>query len=264
MKIGKPKRGNWTQSPPRDKMVLDVQALAPSARSKRLSIGFGKPDHIDDEAVVTLMLDARAASNVQDENSYAAELLDRVTKHVRAQVRKNQGWALRGGGAKSAEEDFCQDIVLAILLEGDVPCHAEERFGQYVHRRCLDAAGKLYAKKHSAGSSLDDADDDVDAQAQEADPAEPSAGSKSPEEFLIEIEGCMKQEETLEKIRLIVQEYLPELPQFAFTFRYFGELKIESKKDEVTVTMLMAVTEKTVTKYINQAIKIIKQRLEND
>jgi len=264
MKIGKPKRGSWTQSPPRDKMVLDVQALDPLARSQRLSIGFGKPDHIDDEALVTLMLDARAASNVQDENSYAAGLLDRVTKQVRAQVRKNQGWARLGGGAKSAEEDFCQDIVIAILLESDVPCHAEERFGQYVHRRCLDAAGKLYAKKHSAGSSLDDADDAIGAQAQEGDPAEPSAVSKSPEEFLIELEGYMKQEEALEKIRLIVQMHLPELPQIAFTFRYFGELKIKSKKDEVTVTMLMGVTEKTVTKYINQAIKIIKQRLEND
>lgn len=261
MKTGKPKRGNWTQSPPRDKMVLDVQALDPSARSKRLSIGFGKPDHIDDEALVTLMLDARAAGNVQDENSYAAELLDRVTKHVRAQVRKNPGWALLGGGAKSTEEDFCQDIVLAILLEDDSPCHAEERFGQYVHRRCLDAAGKLYAKKHSAGSSLDDANDDVDAEAQDGDPSEPSAGSKSPEEFLIEIEEYMKQEETLEKIRLIVQEHLPELPQIAFTFRYFGELKIESKKDTVTVSMLMGVTEKTVTKYINQAIEIIKKEV---
>ena len=186
MKSDKPKRGNWTQSPPRDKMVLDVQALDPAARSTRLSIRFGKPDHIDDEALVTLMLDARAASNVQDENSYAAELLDRVTKHVRTQVRKNRSWSLLGGGAKSTEEDFCQDIVLAILSDDDVPCHAEERFGQYVHRRCLDAAGKLYAKKHSAGSSLDDAIGDVDAQAQEGEPAEPSAGSKSPDEFLIE------------------------------------------------------------------------------
>lgn len=264
MNTGTLKRGSWAQSPPRDKMVLDVQALDPAARSKRLSIGFGKPNHIDDEALVTLMLDARAAGNVQDENCYAAELLDRVTKQVRAQVRKNRGWALLGGGAKSTEEDFCQDIVLAILREEDVPCHAEERFGQYVHRRCLDAAGKLYAKKHSAGSSLDDIDDDVDAQAQEGDPAEPSAGSKSPEEFLIEIEEYMKQEERLEKIRLIVQEHLPELPQIAFTFRYFGELKIESKKDAVTVSMLMGVTEKTVTKYINQAIEIIRKRLEND
>jgi len=264
MKTGTPRRGSWTQSPPRDKMVSDVQALDPAARAKRLAIGFGKPGHIDDESLVTLMLDARATGKVPDENSYAAELLHRVTKHVRAHVRKNRGWALRGGGAKSAEEDFCQDIVISILLEKDVPCHAEERFGQYVHRRCLDAAGKLYAKKHSAGSSLDDADDDVDAQAQESDPAEPSAVSKSPEELLIEIEEYLKQVETLEKIRLIVQEHLPELPQIAFTFRYFGELKIESKTDEITVTVLMGVTEKTVTKYINQAIEIIKKRLEND
>ena len=264
MKKGTPSRGGWTQRPPRERMVSDVQTLDFAARPNRLSIGFGKPDHIDDEALVTLMLDARAAGKVQDENSYAAELLDRVTKHVRAHLRKNRGWALLGGGAKSTEEDFCQDIVLAILLEVDVPCHAEERFGQYVHRRCLDAAGKLYAKKHSAGSSLDEADDDVDAQAQEGDSAEPSAASKSPEEFLIELEECMKQDVRLEGIRLIVQEHLPELPQIAFTFRYFGELKIESKKDTVTVSMLMGVTEKTVTKYINQAIEIIRKRLEND
>jgi len=32
----------------------------------------------------------------------------------------------------------------------------------------------------------------------------------------------------------------------------------------VTVTRLMGVTEKTATKYINQAIEIIKQRLSND
>jgi DNA-directed RNA polymerase specialized sigma24 family protein len=128
----------------------------------------------------------------------------------------------------------------------------------------LDAAGKLYAKKHSAGSSLDDTDDDVDAQGQEGDPAEPSAVSKSPEEFLIELEQYKKQVDTLEQIRLIVQEHLPELPQIAFTFRYFGELKIESKKDPVDITTLMGVNEKTVTKYINQAIKIIKERLEND
>jgi DNA-directed RNA polymerase specialized sigma24 family protein len=243
-------------------MISDVQALAPADRAKRLAIEHGKPGHIEDEALVTLVLDARAASNVQDENTYAMALLHRVTKHVRAHVRKNPGWALLGGGSKSIEEDFCQNTVISILLEKDVPCHAEERFGQYVHRRCLDAAGKLYAKKHSAGSSLDDIDEDVDAQAQAGEPAELSAVSKSPEELLIELEEYKKQEDMLEQIRLIVQEHLPERPQIAFTFRYFGEMKIESKKDEVTVTMLMGVTEKTVTKYINQAIKIIRERLE--
>lgn len=243
-------------------MVLDVKVLDSTIRAQRLAIEFEKPGHIDDEVVVTLLLDARAAGDEQSENSFAAELLRRVTKHVRAHVRKNPGWALLGGGAKTAEEDFCQDIVIAILLEEKVPCHAEERFGQYVHRRCLDAAGKLYAKKHSAGSSLDATEDDVDAQAQEDDPAEPSAGSKSPEDFLIEIEEYLQQEEMLEEIRRIVQEHLPESPQIAFTFRYFGELKIESRKDLVYITKLMGVTEKTATKYINEAIKIIRKRLE--
>jgi hypothetical protein len=42
-------------------------------------------------------------------------------------------------------------------------------------------------------------------------------------------------------------------------------MKIESKKkEEVTITSIMGVTEKTATKYINQAIEIIKQRLSND
>jgi len=49
----------------------------------------------------------------------------------------------------------------------------------------------------------------------------------------------------------------------AFTLRFFGNMKIESKKEgAVTVTSLMRVTEKTATKYINEAIEIIKQRLE--
>jgi len=264
MKNGTPGRGSWTPGPPRDKMVSDVLSLDVAARLQRLSIAFGKPGHIDDEVVVTLMLSARAAGKLQDENTYAAELLDRVTKHVRSHVRKNPGWALLGGGADSAEDDFCQDTVLAILREQDVPCHAEERFGQYVHRRCLDAAGKLYAKKHSAGSSLDVDDEDVEAQMQDGAPAELSAGSKSPEEFLIELEEQLKQDKTLEKIRLIVQEHLPERPQIAFTFRYFGDLKIESKNTAATVSALMGVTEKTATKYINEAIEIIRKRLEND
>ena len=85
---------------------------------------------------------------------------------------------------------------------------------------------------------------------------------QSPEQLLIEFEEYMADQNTLEKIRRIVQEELPEKPQLAVTFRYFGNMKIESKKtDLVTVTRLMGVSEKTATKYINQAIEIIKQRL---
>ena len=170
-------------------MVLDIKGLSQSDRAKRLSIGFGKPSHIDDEVVVTLTLDAWDSGDPQDVNSFAAELLRRVTKQVKAHVRKNPGWGILGGGASTAVQDFCQDTVLAILSLEKVPNHAEVLFGQYVHRRCLDAAGKLYAKKHSAGSSLDDAESgDFEAYAEESDPVEPSAESKSPEDFLIEIE----------------------------------------------------------------------------
>ena len=261
MNSGTSKRGTWTQSPPRDQMVSDVTALSPADRTKRLSIGYGKPGHIDDEAVVTLLLDAWQAGDEQGANAFSVELLRRVTKQVKAHVRKNPGWGNLGGGASAAVADFCQEIVLAILSDGKVPTHAELRFGQYVHRRCLDAAAKLYAKKHSAGSSLDDADDgDVEAQAQDSDPAEPSADSKSPEDFLIEVEEYLKQEETLKQVQAILQQYVPELPQIAFTFKYYAELKIDSKK-EVCITQLMGLSEKTVTKHINDAIAIIKQRL---
>lgn len=260
-----PKRNNWTQSPPRCQMLLDINGLSPSDCAKRLSIGFGKPNHIDDEVVVTLTLDAWDSGDQQGANTFAAELLRRVTKQVKAHVRKNPGWGILGGGASTAVQDFCQDTVLAILSGEKVPSHAEVLFGQYVRRRCLDAAGKLYAKKHSAGSSLDDAEGgDFEAHAQESDPAEPVAESKSPEVFLIEIEEYLQQEENLERVRLILQQYVPELPQIAFTFRYFDDLKIESKKEPVCITKLMGLTEKTVTKYINQAIDIIKQRLKND
>lgn len=246
-------------------MVLDIKELNSSDRAKRLSIGFGKPNHIDDEVLVTLTLDAWDSDDQQGANTFAAELLRRVMKQVKAHVRKNPGWGILGGGASAAAHDFCQDIVLAILSDEKVPSHAEVLFGQYVHRRCLDAAAKLYAKKHSAGSSLDDAGDrDFEAHAQVSDPFEPSADSKSPEDFLIEIEEYLQQEENLKKVQAILMLHVPELPQIAFTFRFFGDLRIESKKDPVCITKLMGLTEKTVTKYINQAIEIIKQRLKND
>lgn len=162
-------------------------------------------------------------------------------------------------------DDFCEEIVLCILEDQTVPCHAEIAFGNYVYRRCLDEAGKLYAKKHSAGRSLDEESDGVEFSAQGGDPITSPAAPKSPEQALIEMEEFLAQRDTLEKIRCIVQSDLPDRPQLAFTFRFFGHMKIESKKEgEITVARLMGVTEKTATKYINQAIEIIKQRLSND
>ena len=242
-------------------MVVELKALDPAARMQRFAIRHDKPGHIDDEVIVTLMLEAWLAGQDREANSYSSELLRRVNKQVRAHVRKNPGWQRLGGGAATAIDDFCEEIVLSILEDKTVPCHAEIAFGNYVYRRCLDEAGKLYAKKHSAGQSLDD-DERVEAAAQIGDTVDWPAVPKSPEQVLIEIEEFLSDEDMLEKIRCIVQDGLPELPKLAFTFRFFAHLKIESKKaGEMTVTSLMGVTEKTATKYINQAIEIVKQRL---
>ncbi|MES9841942.1 MAG: hypothetical protein ABW134_15405 [Candidatus Thiodiazotropha endolucinida] len=244
-------------------MAVEVKSLDPAARSQRIAIRYDKPDHIDDEVIVTLMLDAWVAGQQHEMDTYASELLRRITMQVMAHVRKNPEWQRLGGGAETAIADFCEEVVLSILEDKTVPCHAEVAFGNYVYRRCLDEAGKLFAKKHSAGESLDHIDN-VEAIAQASDTADSPAAKKSPEQALIELEDYLKEQDKLEKIRLIVQGDMPERPQLAFTFRYFGNMKIKSKKDEVTITRLMGVNDKTVTKYINQAKEIIKQRLSND
>lgn len=260
--------GGWSQPSPRAEMLNEVKGLDSAARAQRLAIRHGRPGHIDDEVVVTLMLQAWHACRDRESDTFASEVLRRVVKQVRAHVGKNSGWRLRGGGAKAATDDFCQGTVLAMLEDKTVPCHAEVAFGNYVYRRCLDQGAKLYAKKHSAGKSLDEEDEDVEAAAQDGDLVGLSAAPKSPEQVLIEIEEFLEQSRfektTLERIRQIIQE-LPELPQLAFTFRHLGEMRIDSEKDgKVTVTSLMGVTEKTAAKYINQAIEIIKQRLEQN
>jgi len=257
-------RSAWSQPSPRAEMAAEIKSLDYAARALRFAIRHDKPGHIDDEVVVTLMLDTWVAGHEQESNTYASELLRRVNRQVRAHVRKNPGWQQLGGGADTAIDDFCQEIILSILGDATVPCHAEVAFGNYVYRRCLDEAGKLYAKKHSAGKSLNDEGGDIEAIAQASDPIDSPVTSKSPEQVLMEIEKFLSDQDTLEKIRRIVQDDLPEIPKQAFTFRYFGSMKIESKKnDEVTISRLMGVTEKTATKYINQAIELIKQRLSN-
>lgn len=244
-------------------MLADVIALDPAVRADRFAIRHGRPEHIDDEVVVTLLLQAWRTGNHREADTYASEVLRRVTQQVRAHVGKNPGWQLRGGGTKAAIDDFCQETLMAILEDKTVPCHAELAFGNFVYRRCLDEAGKLYAKKHSASKSLDEQDQEVEAAAQNVEPIDSPAISKSPEQVLIEIQEFLADEAMLQRIRRIVQEDLPELPRLAFTFRFFSNMKIESKKEGVvTITSLMSVTEKTATKYINQAIEIIKQRLE--
>lgn len=260
--------GDWSQPSPRAEMLDEVRRMEPAARAQRLAIRYGRAGHVDDEVVATLMLQARREGQEREEGTYASEVLRRVVKHVRAHVAKNSGWWVRGGGVKAATDDFCQEVVLAMLSDGNNPCHAEVAFGNYVYRRCVDHLGKLYAKKHSAGKSLDEEETDVEAIAQDGDLVGLSAPPKSPEQLLIEIEEFLEEsrleQATVERIRQLIPE-LPELPQLAFTFRHIAGLQIDSEKaDKVTVASLMGVTEKTATKYINQAIEIIQQRLKQN
>jgi hypothetical protein len=263
-KAQRPSRGGWSQPSPRAEIVVEVRSLDRATRAQRFTIQHGTSGHVDDEVIVTLMLDAWTSGQEQESNTYASELLRRVTKHVRSHVRKNPGWQRFGGGAKAAIDDFCQVTVLSILQGEPVPCHAEVAFGDFVYKRCLDEAGKFYAKKRIAGKPFDDGVDGVEIHEHADDFGGSPAETASPEQSLIEMEELLSEQGNLERIRRIVPD-LPELPKIAFTFRYYAELKIESKKtDVITVTSLMDVTEKTATKYINQAIAIIKERLSND
>jgi DNA-directed RNA polymerase specialized sigma24 family protein len=234
--------------PERLAMLASVRALAGAARDARLMIPFGRADHVDDEVVVTLLLETWRNASAEC-GEFAAAVLWRITTHVRAHVRKNPGWPSLGGGGGATTDDFCQDIALAILDDTNEPCHAEVAFGNYVWKRCLDQAAKLFAKKRSAGQSLDDGG------------TFDEFATDTIEDRLIELEEEIERKQLDEDIREIIQE-LPELPRAAITYRYFGAMKIESKDPgEVTVSRLLGVTEKTATKYINQAVGIIRQRL---
>ncbi len=263
MKKSEPSDDSWSHPPARAAMLAEVLALKRGDRAKRLAIALGKPGYIDDEVVVTLLLGSWRAGEDSDAATFAGALTGRVLKQVRAHIRKNPGWLLRGGGSTVAE-DLCQSIILAILQDKARPCHAEQAFGNFVYRRCLDEAGKLYAKKHSAGQSLDD-EESVEGRAQVGEPTNSSALHLPPAELLEWLQEQRCESLQLEQIRRIVQEELPEIESIAFTFRYYGAMKIASKnKAEPTVTSLMGISETTAAKYIDRATQYIISRLQND
>jgi hypothetical protein len=260
MKKNSEPSGEWNQPPPREAMLAEVLSLQPRARAERLAIAFGQSGHVDDEVVVTLSLMAWRAQDWQAADAFASVLLWRVTKHVKAHVSKNPSWRSLGGGAKATTDDFSADIIAAIFSDKRVPCHAEVAFGDYVYKRSLDLAGKLFAKKNSAGRTLDES---TETQAQLGGLDVPPAASPSPEEVLVRWQQEDGEEDRLRRIREIVQgDELPERLKIAFTYRFYGQLRIDSTKDDVvTICKLMGVTEKTVTKYIDEAIAFIKKRL---
>lgn len=242
-------------------MLREVRALQGSARRDRLLIRHGKPGHIDDEVVVALALDARRTGNAAVQNEFASAMLRRIGIQVKAHVGRNVGWQTLGGGKKVAVEDFSQAIALQILKDDKQPCHAEVAFGDYIYKKSLDQAAKLYAKKHSAGQTLDE---ETEAEALAGDLDVPPTGYPSPEDFLQSLQEEQQEEELLHRIREIVQgDEMPDKPKLAFTLRFYGQMRIDSKKDDVvTIVKLMGVGEKTVTKYINEAIALIRKGLE--
>ena len=248
-----PNQGVWTQPPHRQAMLAAAQALPAQARASRLAIPFGQPDHVDDEVVVALLLDARRNGGA-DEGAFAMVVLRRTARHVRAHVRKNPRWPSLGGGVDATSDDFCQDIVVAILTDSNSPCHAEVAFGNYVWKRCLDQAAKLTAKKHSAGQSFDESLGGFE---------DLSASQLSTEDEFVEFEDELRRKSLVEKARQIIQCDLPEQLQVAITLRYFGGMKIEStKSSEASISTILGVTEKTASKYIRQAVEIIRERLD--
>lgn len=259
MEERRPANRGWVQASPRAEMVLEVRALDLAGRAQRLRVRRDQAGYVDDEAVVTLFLDA--CHEGSDARTYTSELLGRLTRHVGAHLRKNPAWVSLGGGFDTATDEICNDIVTAMLEDKNAPCHAEQAFGDYVWKRCVDAGRRLFAKKHSAGEPLEDVEGET---VRAADLLEPNAHQKSPERLVIEGEEAFADARRIEKIRQIAQTDLPPKLQLAFDLRFFRQLKIESKKDRETITRIMGVSEKTATKYINEAIQIVKQRLSDD
>jgi hypothetical protein len=246
----------------RDGEIAAFLGLGEADRKHRLRILYGKTQHVADEVVCSLMLQAWR-EDWRDADAYSAEVIRRVAKHVRAHARKNPGWSQLGGGLKAVVDDFCGAVLIAMVGDSADPCYAEVAFGDFVYRRCLDCADKLYALKHSGGISLDD-EESTEAQVQQASTSDLSSGQRSPEQLLIELEEELLQSFQLEKIKGLVQTDLPELQRNAFSFRYYGLMKIESKNpSELTVVRMMGCTEKTASKYIRQALATIIERLKS-
>jgi len=248
------------------KILEDFLLLTESERKHRLTIGLGKEKFIPDEVVATLMLSSWREA-WPDADVYAQHLILRLTRHVRAHVGKNPGWHNRGGGFETTTEEFCGDILELMIKDKAQPCHAEVAFGNYVKKRCLDCADKLYAKKKSAGKSFDIGGVKAEVEENQIDRPDLLTNSPvSPEDELIQIgefiEELLTDQINLKRIEEIVQLHLPEKERMAFTFRYYADLKVHSKKTEViTVAKMMGVKERSARQYLASALQIIKERL---
>lgn len=248
------------------KILEDFLLLAESERKQRLGIQLGQENFIPDEVVATLMLSSWR-EGWADADIYAQHLIFRLTRHVRAHVGKNPGWYNRGGGFEATIEEFCGEILELMVKDKVQPCHAEVAFGNYVKKRCLDCADKLYAKKKSAGKSFDINGVKAEVEANQIDRPDLLTNSPvSPEDELIQIEEYIEtlldDKNNLKRIEEVVQLHLSDKERMAFTFHFYAKLKVYSKKSEViTVAKMMGVKERSARQHLANAIQIIKERL---
>jgi DNA-directed RNA polymerase specialized sigma24 family protein len=222
-----------------------------------------KPGHIADEVVLTVSRRARQES-WPDSDKYAGHLVQRVYRHVRGHVRKNRGWIDRAGGEHAALDDFSGDVLIRLMSEKDEICHAENAFGDYVYKRCLDYADTLYAKKRNAGESLTE-ESEAEAVEHDAELGDLSATTPSVEELLIQAEIEQEREQKMQRIRDLVQQegFLTDKEKMAFTFHKLGGVQIDSKSaSKLTVCSLMGCSEKSARIYIKDAIAKIKEQLQ--
>jgi DNA-directed RNA polymerase specialized sigma24 family protein len=236
-------------------------ALAPQARYDKMAVPLGNPNHLEDEIVVTAARRAEA-EGWPDRRKYSQELLRRIYIHVTGHVKKNAGWRKLKGGVDAAIDDFSQFAAEKLAAETAPLCHAEVAFGDYIYKRCIDAARELFfAKKNLAAESIDE-DRVTESEADDAN----SAANASVLEELIAREDEHERDALLAKVLECLWDeegFLTDKERMVLTYRYLGGLPVDSNDtSELTVCKLMGCKARSVRNYQASAIEKIKERLK--
>lgn len=236
-------------------------ALSAQARYDKMAVPLGHPDYLEDEVVVTAARRAEA-ERWPDRRKYSQELMRRIYSHVTGHVNKNAGWRKLKGGVDATIDDFSQFAAEKLAAETAPLCHAEVAFGDYIYKRCIDAARELFfAKKNLAAESLDE---DKVAKS-EADDAN-SAANASVLDELIAREEEREQDSMLAKVLECLWEeegFLTDKERMALTYRYLGSLPVDSDDpNDLTVCKLMGCKARSVRNYQASATKKIKERMK--
>lgn len=186
----------------------------------------------------------------------------RIYRHVRGHVQKNAGWRNLKGGAENTVDEFAQFAATKLAAETAPICHAEDAFGDYIYKRCIDAARELfYAKKHLAAESLDE-DHVTESEADDAG----SAANASVLDELIAREDEHERDAMLAKIMEFLWDddgFLTDKERAVITYRYLGGIPMDSDDPAaLTVCKLIGCKPRSARNYQASAIKKIKERMK--